>query len=197
MKFNILEKTIPYDGFFKMEKYRLTHELFEGGEGEEIVRELLQRGDAAAVIPYDPALDAVVLVEQFRIGAIDDPAGPWLIETIAGMAEPDELPETLVKREAMEEAACNVTDLVRICEYYCSPGGCSEKIHLFCGRTDASKLGGIHGCPEEGEDIKVHVIPFHQLEPMMAQGKLNTAMTIIAVQWLMMNRNFLRESWLD
>ena len=195
MKFEIIEKLVPYNGFFKMEKYRLKHELFAGGEGAEIVRELLQRGDAAAVLPYDPQMDAVVLVEQFRIGAINDSNGPWIIETIAGMAEPNESPEELVVREAIEEADCKVSDLTAICEYYCSPGGCSEKIHLFCGRTDASQLGGIHGCPDEGEDIKVHVVPFNELQKRLFNGELKTAMTLIAVQWLVMNRDKLRNCW--
>ena len=179
-----------------MERYRLVHELFEGGESRELVRELLQRGDAAAVLPYDPENDCVVLVEQFRIGAINDPHGPWLVETIAGMVEEGEPVDELVRREAIEEADCSLTELVPICDYYCSPGGSSEKIHLFCARTDSTGLGGVYGCADEGEDIKVHIIPFERLRQMLADNKINTAMTLIAVQWLMLNRDKLRQNWL-
>ncbi len=67
----ILDKTVCYDGFFRIERYRLCHALFRGGWSRELTRELFERGHAAAVLPYDPVLDAVVLVEQFRIGALE------------------------------------------------------------------------------------------------------------------------------
>ena len=104
---HILDKTVCYDGFFRIERYRLRHQLFRGGWSREITRELFERGHAAAVLPYDPLLDAVVLIEQFRIGALETPGDPWLLEIVAGVIDkPDETPEDVVRREAVEEANC-------------------------------------------------------------------------------------------
>ena len=81
----ILDKTICYNGFFRIERYRLRHRLYSGAWSRELTRELFERGHAAAVLPYDPILDAVVLVEQFRIGALEAPGDPWLLEIVAGV----------------------------------------------------------------------------------------------------------------
>lgn len=194
--YEVVDREVCHQGFFRLERLRLRHELFGGGWSGEVVRELLERGHAAAVILYDPALDSVVMVEQFRVGALDAPGGPWLLEFVAGIIEPGEVPEDVVRREAVEEAGCRVTTLEPVTEFSLSPGGCSERIHLFCGRVDASRAGGVHGLPEEGEDILVRVIPVDRVLEMLAEGRIDSAWSIIAVQWLALNRDRLRERWL-
>ena len=79
----VLDKSICHDGFFRLERYRLRHELFAGGWSGELVRELLVRGHAVAVLLYDPIRDQVVLVEQFRIGALASGEHPWMLEVVA------------------------------------------------------------------------------------------------------------------
>lgn len=138
----ILEKTMGYEGFFRIERYRLRHRLFNGDWSRPLVREVFERGHAAAVLPYDPILDAVVLIEQFRVGALTAPDGPWLLEIVAGMIETDETAEEVVKRESVEEADCAITDLIPLHDYLVSPGGTTERIALFCGRVDATHAGG-------------------------------------------------------
>ena len=86
----IIEKTVCYEGFFRIERYRLKHRLYNGSWSGEIVRELFERGHAAAVLPYDPVRDEVVLIEQFRVGALAAPGGPWLMEIVAGVIDGDE-----------------------------------------------------------------------------------------------------------
>ncbi|OOZ39445.1 ADP-ribose diphosphatase [Solemya pervernicosa gill symbiont] len=195
-EFEVVEKRVLYDGFFKLEGYRLKHTLFEGGWSRELYRELLERGHAAAVLLYDPKLDSVVLIEQFRIGALNAPNGPWLMEVVAGMVEPGEPVEELVKREAEEEAGCKVEELETICDYFVSPGGASEIISLFCGRVDASGAGGVYGLEHEGEDICALVVDFDEAMEWLKQGKIDSASPIIAMQWLALNREALRERWL-
>ncbi|NBQ70291.1 MAG: NUDIX domain-containing protein, partial [Nitrosomonadaceae bacterium] len=134
----ILEKTICFEGFFRIEKYRLRHRLFNGGWSRPLSRELFERGHAAAVLPYDPIRDAVILIEQFRVGALTAPGGPWLLEIVAGMIESGETAQDVVKRESIEEADCIITDLLPVCDFLVSPGGTSERIALFCGRADAA-----------------------------------------------------------
>jgi len=195
LRYEISERKVVYDGFFRLESYRLKHTLFEGGWSRELYRELLERGHAAAVLPYDPLLDSVVLIEQFRIGALNAPNGPWLLEIVAGMIEPGESAEEVVVREAEEEAGCQIEALEPICEYLVSPGGASEIISLFCGRVDASNIGGIHGLDHEGEDIRATVVSVDEALELLAKGKIDSASPIIALQWLALNRDSLKERW--
>ena len=191
----ILEKGIDYQGFFRMERYRLRHRLFDGRMGPVIERELFERGHAAALLPYDPERDAVVLLEQFRIGALAVPGGPWLVEIVAGIIEQGESPKEVVRREAEEEAGCRIDELVPICDYLVSPGGTSETLSLYCGRVDSRGLGGLHGLESEDEDIRVSVVPFEQAVAWVGDGTINSASPIIALQWLQLHRERLRRQW--
>ena len=192
----ILDKTVCYDGFFRIARYRLCHQLFRGGWSREITRELFERGHAAAVLPYDPFLDAVVLIEQFRIGALEAPGDPWLLEIVAGVIDhSEETPEDVVRREAVEEANCHIQDIVHICDYFVSPGGTSERISLFCGKVDAVGVGGVCGLEEEAEDIRVTVVPFPEAIAQLQAGNIQSAAPIIALQWLQINHDQLRARW--
>ncbi len=192
---DILEKTIAYQGFFRIERYRLRHGLFDGGTSPELTRELFARGHSVGVLPYDADRDEVVLVEQFRVGALDDPRGPWLLELIAGMIESGEAPADVARREAIEEAGCRLGELVPICDYYVSPGGTSERVALFCAQASTVGVEGVHGLAEEGEDIRVQVVSFEAAMDMVERGIVNSAMPIIALQWLALNRERLRDIW--
>ncbi len=193
--YDIIDKSIAYDGYFKILKYRFRHGLFDGGSCEPIEREIFERGHAAAVLPYDAVTDSVVLIEQFRVGALEAPRGPWLMEIVAGIIEPGETPESVARREAVEEAGCGIDELLPICRYFVSPGGSSEQVSLFAARARLDTVGGIHGLDHEGEDIRAHVVPFEQAMAMVADGTIHAAAPIIALQWLALNREWLRDLW--
>lgn len=184
-----------YQGFFRMDKLWLSHPRFDGGRMPQFTRELFLRGDATCVLPYDPRRDEVVLLEQFRAGVIGRAQSPWLLELVAGMNEVGETPEQVAQREGDEEAGLSFQTLEKICEYLVSPGGTDEMIHLFCGRVDASRAGGLHGIAAEHEDIRVHVVPVAEALAMVADGRINNAAAIIGLQWLQLNRQRLREAW--
>jgi ADP-ribose pyrophosphatase len=190
----VIEQELAFDGYFKIIRYRLAHSLFEGGEGPEISREIFERGRAVAVLPYDPERDEVVLIEQFRPGAFGVEPDPWLIETIAGIAEDDEETEDVARREAKEESGLELLELEPIFRYFASPGGSTETVDLFWGRVDSSTAGGHFGLAEEGEDIKVHVVSSEVALAWMNEGRIKVATTLIALQWLMANRERLRSS---
>ena len=192
---DILEKTVCYAGFFRLKRYRLRHRLFSGAWSHTLVREVFERGHAAAVLPYDPVRDQVVLIEQFRIGALQAPGGPWLLEIVAGVLDPGETPEEVIRREAIEESGCPLQEIVPICEYLVSPGGSTERIALFCGKVDASQADGTHGLAEEGEDIRVEVMATDAAMAHLHTGRINAAAPIIALQWLLLNRDQLRRRW--
>lgn len=192
----IFEKTICFEGFFRLERYCLRHRLFSGKWSRPLTREIFERGHAAAVLPYDPIRDEVILIEQFRVGALAAPSGPWLLEIVAGMIEADETVQEVVIRESLEEADCVITDLIPLYDFLVSPGGTTERIALFCGRIDATHAGGVHGVSEEGEDIKVHVIRLDAALALLQSGKINSASAIIALQWLALNRHHVQSLWL-
>ncbi len=191
----IIEKKTVYSGFFKVQQYRLKHRLLDGGWTPVMTRECFDRGESVAVLPYDPYKDTVVLLEQFRIGAIDAKEGPWQLELVAGMIEPGESLEDVAHREAIEESGSDVLDLEAICDYYSSVGGSSEKLHLFCGGIDSTHVGGVHGVKEEGEDILVQVFPREEAWHILQENYINNAATIIALQWLQLNYQRLQAKW--
>lgn len=191
----ILQREVRYEGFFRMEKYRLRHRLYNGEMSPVLARELFERGHAAAVLLYDPMRDALVVLEQFRIGALEAKGGPWLLEIVAGMIEPGEAPEAVAIREAEEEAGCRILQLEHICDYLVSPGGTSERISLYCGRVDSEGVEGIYGLDEEHEDIRVRTASFAEVWSCYERGELNSASPIIALQWLAMHRQRLQQEW--
>lgn len=194
-KFEIINQEVAYQGFFRMEKLRLKHTLFAGGWGQEISREYFVRSACVAVLLYDPYLDNVVLIEQFRVGALLKPERAWLVEIVAGAIEPGETAEQVAYRESAEEAGCTIEDLIVINEFYTTPGCSAERITLYCGKVDSSTACGIHGLDEEGEDILVKTVSFVEAMHMLEDGTIESAIPIIALQWLALNKNKLLEKW--
>ncbi|SFP76787.1 ADP-ribose pyrophosphatase [Geopseudomonas sagittaria] len=195
LKVEIVEREACFRGFYALDRVHLRHELFSGGMGPLISRELFVRHDAVCVLPYDPLRDAVVLIEQFRVGALDKSAHPWLLELVAGLIDKDEVPEEVARREAMEEAGLTLGELWPVTAYYPSPGGSDERVHLYVGRCDSSGAGGIHGLVEEGEDIRVLVLSLDEALAAMEAGRLDNAASIIALQWLALHRERVRQTW--
>lgn len=193
----IIRREELYKRFFRVEKVFLRHKLFNGGWGREIGRELFIRGEAVAVVLYDPVNDLIGLVEQFRIGAMDEPNGPWCYEVVAGMLEAGETPEEVARRELIEEANVSPYAMEYICNYLSSPGGSDEKLHLYCGLCDLSQAGGIFGLPEEGEDIKMHVLAAEDVFAELLEGAFNNAAALICLQWLQINRPRLQAQYVE
>jgi len=193
--FEIISRERAYDGFFKLDRLQLRHRKFDGDWSAELPRELIIRRDAVGVLLYDPQLDAIALVEQFRTGVIDTKHSPWILELVAGLIDRDETPAEVAKRETFEEANCHVLALEPIFELFTSPGGTNEYLHLYCARCDLHDAGGVHGLPEEHEDIRVHVMGYAAAIALLHNGGINNAITIIAMQWLQMQRERLRQQW--
>jgi len=194
-QFEIIDREIGYQGFFRLEKYRLRHTLFAGGWSDEITRELFMRGNCVAVLLYDPDADKVVLIEQFRVGSLLQPEKAWMLEIVAGAIEEGETAEEVAYREAMEEAGCEIQELMMINEFYTTPGGSSEWITLFCGKVDSTHVGGIHGLDHEHEDIFVRAVYFDEVYQMLEDRMIESAIPILAIQWLALNRQKLRQKW--
>jgi len=183
-----------FRGFYRMDKLHLRHRQFAGGLGPVITRELFVRPAAVGVLVYDADADSVLLIEQFRVGALDD-AHPWQFEIVAGLIEPGEAPEDVVRREALEEAGVTLGAVEKVMDYLPSPGGSDERFGLYVAQSDLSLAGGIHGLPEEGEDIRVNVMSVNQAMAALQRGRINNAPCIIALQWLALNKPRLVARW--
>ena len=180
----ILGREAAYDGYLKIQRLRMRHRLYAGGTSGEIAREVIERGHAVAVLPYDPVRDEVVMIEQLRIGALlRGDAAPWLLEVIAGVVEPG---------EALEEAVLTIDEVTEILTHYTSPGILTETITLYHATVDAASAGGVHGLAEEGEDIRVHVLGFEAAMAALAEGRITSGPAVVALQWLALNRAALR-----
>jgi len=194
----VLRRNTPFRGFFRLDILDLKHRRFDGGWTPWIEREVFIRANAAGLLPYDPRLDRIALVEQFRSGVFAEGSQrPWTLETVAGIITSGERPEDVARRETLEEAGAEATDMVHVCNFFVSPGGCSEYVMLYCGRVDLSgiKRGTAAGLADEHEDIRVHVMSFNRALRMLKQGVINNSITIIALQWLALNRAKLRRKW--
>jgi ADP-ribose pyrophosphatase len=193
--YEIIKRELLYKGVFRLARYHIRQKKFNGRWSNEYTREVLERYSAAAILPYDPLLDRVILIEQFRIGGLANPQSPWLLEIVAGVYDDHEHPEAVAIRESNEEAGCKILDIYPICEYFVSPGGSNEYIHLYCGHIDASDAGGIYGLEEEDEDIRAMSIPADEAFTLVQDGTIKTSPAIISLLWLQLNREWLRQLW--
>lgn len=191
----IEDVTPVFQGYFRVDRYRLRHRRYDGTWTGPITREVFERGHAAGVLPYDPRRDEVVLIEQFRIGPYARGDAPWQVEIVAGIIGAGETAPEVARREAVEEAGCTITDLEPVAAYYMSPGAVSEHMTLFCGRTDTRGVGGVHGLAEEDEDIRVTVLPFAAALARARDGSIANSPALIALLWLALERDRLRARW--
>ena len=187
-----IEKVTPlYEGFLSIYKYQLKHRLFGGGWSPIIDREIMDRGDAVVVLPYDPRTDELVVLEQFRVGAMNNQQGPWLFEFVAGMFDADESAEEVATRELYEEAGLRTQRLQKAFSYYSSPGGTNERLTIYIAEVDASQASDFGGLAEEHEDIRVTKLPFEQAIAMLEQGQFNNAASVIGLQWMQLHKQHL------
>ena len=184
-----------YRGFFTMNQYQFKHKCFNGEWSDTVTREIFERGHAVGVLPYDPILQEFVLIEQVRIGALATSSSPWLIEIIAGMIDEGETPENVCHRESMEEAGIELDNLTKALSYLSSPGGTTERLHIFIAKTNAAKAQGIHGLDTESEDIKVHRVKENTALEWLENGHIDNAAARSALQWFFMHKTQLLEQW--
>lgn len=185
----------PYAHFFSVEEYDLRHRRFDGEMGPQIERAVFVSGDAATVLPYDPARDTVLLTEQFRAGPFGrgDPQC-WSLECVAGRIDAGETAESTARREAEEEAGLQLGKLHFVHGYYPSPAAKSEHLTSFIGECDLPHTSqGVFGVAGEDEDIRTHIIPFHKAMALMASGEIGNAPLILSLYWLAAHRTKLRK----
>jgi ADP-ribose pyrophosphatase len=190
----IIERKTVFQGFYRLDSVHLRHRQFDGSMGPEISRELFVRPPAVGVLIIDPETSDVLLIEQFRVGAMAD-KHPWQIEVVAGLVEPGESLEAVAIRETVEEAGVAISELEKVFEFMPSAGGSDERFTLFVAPANLSRAGGVHGVKAEGENIRVTVVSINQAMQWLAQGRINNAPCMLAVQWYAANRDRLKKKW--
>lgn len=192
---DIQQQERVYDGYFKMDRFRFRHRLFAGGWSESVQREVFDRGHAVAVLPYDPLADKVLLIRQVRLPALLGEGQPWQIETVAGIIDPGEAAEEVARREALEEAGVEVTDLWHLFRFMTSAGASSERIDLYLGRADLTNAGGVYGLDDEHEDIEAVAAPFAEAWALVENKRTENTPALMALMWLKLNRAAVRAAW--
>ena len=194
-RLQVLAEDTLFAGFNRLTRLVYRYRRHDGLWSPAIEREVFRRGPAAAVLPYDPLRDAVILLEQFRPGAHLAGQDAWQLEPVAGIRRDGEAADDVARREALEEAGCTIGDMEPVCTYLVSPGCVDEAVDVFCGRTDSTTVAEFAGEATEHEDIRVHVLPFARANAELVAGRFQYALTIISLQWLVMNRDRLRQAW--
>jgi len=174
-----------FRGFIQVEKVSLRHRLFNQTEYTHVLqRELIHRPEAAGVLLYNDQRQQFALIEQFRVGAINDAYSPWQLEIIAGVLDGNETPESCIRRETLEESGCTINHVQHLFSFYPSAGACSEVFHLYVAETELPTEGGVFGMPDEGENILLHLFDYSEISTLLSQGRLRNAPVIMALQWL-------------
>ncbi|ABS64598.1 NUDIX hydrolase [Parvibaculum lavamentivorans DS-1] len=185
----IRSRDIVGRGWGKLERFVFRHRRFDGGWSDEVTRDIYTIGRVAMVLPYDPALDAVLLIEQFRTCGLVWGEATWLFEAVAGIVDEGETPPEVAAREAWEEAGCRIGEPVPISTVWSSPGGYGERSWLYTAKTDLAGIGGIHGLADEHEDIRAVVVGLDEAQAAIADGRIQDAKTILMIQWLVLNKS--------
>ncbi|MEY1660958.1 NUDIX domain-containing protein [Isoalcanivorax beigongshangi] len=189
----LLQRDTAFQGFFRVDVLTLRHRRFDGGWLGPMTRELFMRQPAVGVLAWDPHTDEVLLVEQFRVGALAGRGTPWCLEIIAGIVDrDDETLEQVARRETAEEAGLVLDQLLPLPSYLPSPGGSDERLHLFLAPVSLAGAGGVFGVANEHEDIRAVKMPLAEAAARLDAGEIDNAASMIALLWLQLHHVALR-----
>lgn len=193
----VLEDEVVWDGRFPLQRVRFRYTRFDGTQSPVLTWELWRRVGGCAVLPYDPARDAVALIEQFRLPALAAGLPPVMVECPAGLLEPREDPEDAARREVAEETGLRPDRMERIGRFMLMQGGCDEVMHYFAARValPAPEEAGTAGLEHEGEDIRVLVVPAEEAFRMVDDGRIGNVTAACCLLWLRHHRDRLRREW--
>lgn len=183
-KVQIEQKRRLLDDFFKVEEVHLRYERFDGRMSPVVRRLNFERGDSAAVMIFNPRSQRLILANQFKYPTYEKGPG-WITETVAGMIDQNESPESAARREVEEETGYKVETLEPISTFYVSPGGSSERIFLYYAEVDEThKIAAGGGMAKEKEDIIPVELPLMDALQQIRTGEIADAKTIIGILWL-------------
>ena len=174
---------------------------FDGAMSATRTWEVWLRGHAVGVLPYDPAADTLVMIEQYRYPASLAGVDPVMLEIPGGFMDDGETEEQTALREMQEEMHLSASRLQRFGQFVLSAGGSDESVTIFAGQIAAPAAGpdgiaGYGGLASEKEDIRVRVLPAQVAVENALAGRYPNSITVMALLWFAAKREWLREQWL-
>jgi len=139
--------------------------------GKKARREIVLRGEAAAVLPVGESGD-VYLARQYRHAL-----GQMTLEIPAGMLEPNETPEACARRELAEETGFKTGRIAFVMKMHGAIGFSDEAIHIYAAE-DLTK--GDTDFDDE-EFITVESYPLNDAIAMVRSGAITDGKTIAAL----------------
>ncbi len=192
----IKKSEVMYAGFNKITRYFFEFSGFDGKTTLSMDKEVFERKSAVAALLYDPKRDCVVMIEQFRPGCFVAENIPYPLEIPAGLIDKGATdPEEVARKEASEEANCDIQQMMKIGYFFPEISFSSRRIYLFCGKVDVSKTHLSGGLKEENEDTKISLVPVADLRKLMEEGRIINSHTLIAVQWFFLNLEKVRKEF--
>lgn len=145
-------------------------------DGQVVQRDLIRYNAAAVILPI---LDngSVVLIKNYRF-AVDEN----LYELPAGILEDSEDPALGAARELTEETGYTAGQLVKLGQFYSSPGSTDEILHAYL----ATELADGDQDLDLYEDIEVEVVSDAEARQMVIDGRIHDAKSIstLSLYWL-------------
>ena len=183
LKYKIINKKNLYSGFFSLNKYEFIHKKHNGEWTSNVEREVFSGAHVSSLLPYDPIKKEIILIQQFRAGALSRYDENYLLEIVAGIVDEGENPEQTAIRECFEETGCEVKKIHPIQSYFPAPGSSESYYHLYLGEIQTFDGERIKGLEKENEDILVKSFKIDEVRQMLKEKKIMNGLTLVALQW--------------
>jgi ADP-ribose pyrophosphatase len=154
-------------------------------------RDVLRCGRVVGVLAVDPQREEVVLTRQFRLGAYLAIGESQTLEIVAGRIDPGEEADAAARRECLEEIGVRAIRLVAVLNLSPAPALSDEYMTLFLASIDAQKAPSHAGDLHEREEIAVVRYAMDDAIGLLGERAVHSAPTVIALQWLRLNRELI------
>lgn len=188
---------VVWEGRYPLQRVRFRHRRFDGTLSGPLTWEMWRRGEAVALLPYDPWSHRVAMIEQFRLPMLAAGEDPISREVPAGMLEPGEDPGLCGTRELREEAGLDADRLEGLGSFMLAQGATDERVHFFAGRVRLPEpgQGRTLGLEAENEETRVVVLGAEDAFGMLARNEIRNACAAISLLWLQLHAPRLRQEW--